>query len=94
MYIPPFNASVTKTNIVSTSIITQGLFLDRSFRSVETEDFSTCAGTTLSLVVRNVMIKNIIPAMAKKNITFSNPAALSPCPNDNANGNNKDCIIN
>ena len=72
---PPFKESVIKTRMVRKSMITQGLFLTRSFRSWETELFLVCAGTILSLVVRKVMMKKITPVTAKKLITVLNPAA-------------------
>ena len=58
------------------------------------DDFFSEDVTTRSLVVRNVIIKNIVPMTAKIIIVFSKPVALSPLPSTSTSGSNKTCIIN
>ena len=67
---PPFSASVTKYNTVTSSVISQGRLPERSFRSSAIVDFFSAIGRMRSRVVRKVMMKNTIPMLAKKIIAL------------------------
>ncbi|CAI8161927.1 MAG: Uncharacterised protein [Formosa sp. Hel3_A1_48] len=73
-------AKEINVKVVSTNIITHGLFLIKSNKSSFTVDCCFSVGTTRSFVVKKVINNMMVPITASQVITISIPTALSPSP--------------